>query len=231
LLFAKETLTATILHELSQPLAAAAKQIARLRHIAETAGDSIDVESVLRGLDVVDEMIGRCILIISRIRALAIDERPVRSQATIEALIRNAVRTIEGTSIMARVRLDIDARVEETVTCDPAQIEQVIANLLLNAAAAARDQSTPTVSIRVATRRSLEHGRQLEIIVFDNGPGVVPEELQDLVRTSLHDTHGIGLAICRSLVELHGGQLWHARSPAGGAAFHFTLPMTPPREA
>jgi signal transduction histidine kinase len=104
----------------------------------------------------------------------------------------------------------------------------VIVNLLLNAIYATRSQPMPKVTVRAVARRTLVRGRFIEISVTDNGPGIRSGQDDVLFQPFQHVFNGgagLGLVICRSLVEQHGGDIWHEQGAGGGASFHFTLPQ------
>jgi len=228
-LSAKETLTATILHELTQPLASSAMHVAGLKRMAELPDVPLDRETLSYGLDRLDQAIRRCTEIISRIRSLVMDDRPVRTATGMDTIFGQALRAIEDVSGRNHADIEVDASwAPDPAWCDPVQIEQVIVNLLLNAISATRSQPMPRITVRAISRRTLVRGRFIEISVTDNGPGIPPGQDEVLFRPFLDNGNGgssLGLAICRSLVEIHGGDIWYEHGPAGGASLHFTLPQ------
>jgi two-component system sensor histidine kinase KdpD len=108
---------------------------------------------------------------------------------------------------------------------DAALVEQVLANLLENAA----KYTPPGTPILI---RAAADGRELLVSVEDEGPGLPagdPEQLfakfeRGTIEGAISGV-GLGLAICRAIVRLHGGRIWAERRPEGGAAFRFTLPL------
>jgi signal transduction histidine kinase len=114
--------------------------------------------------------------------------------------------------------------------CDRTRIEQVLTNLLGNAVRYARRGGTLEIGTR-ALPAAADGRRLLEVRVADDGPGVAPED-----RTRIFDPYvqvdcegrsgglGLGLAICKRLIEAHGGTIGVRERPGGGACFHFTLP-------
>jgi two-component system sensor kinase FixL len=110
------------------------------------------------------------------------------------------------------------------VLADRIQIQQVLLNLIRNAIEAMQD--APRRELVVATQ-SLPGGL-VEVSVADTGTGIAPEIADRLFNpfvTSKPDGMGVGLAICRTIVETHGGRLWAAPNPGGGMVFRFTLPV------
>ena len=107
---------------------------------------------------------------------------------------------------------------------DPVQFRQVILNLLMNAIEALRDTGGRPRTVRLSSRR--EAGLQ-HFSIADNGAGIAPQaagRLYDATYTSKPGGMGMGLAICRRIVDAHGGRLWHAHGAPHGTIFHFTLP-------
>jgi len=139
--------------------------------------------------------------------------REVLSLARVDLLARNV-----------SVDTQLDARLE-LVLADPVQLQQVLLNLIMNASDAMVGNAPAERRLSIVTRRSGEEGA-IECAVADHGPGIPAEDLerifQPFVTTKKHGL-GLGLAICRSIVEAHGGRLWAENSHSGrGAVFRFT---------
>jgi two-component system sensor kinase FixL len=111
-----------------------------------------------------------------------------------------------------------------TALMDKIQIQQVLVNLIRNAIEAMT--SMPRRELTVATRRAADE--TVEISVIDTGSGVAPEIKEKLFQpfvTSKATGMGVGLSLCRSIVEANGGRLWAENNPAGGSALRFTVPI------
>ena len=222
-LSAMESLTATTLHELVLPLSVVTWEIERLKRLNRSEGFDQDDAAIAGSLERLRHAVDQCTQIISRMQAVALAGKPTRSHVALDLIIRNALRTVEGSPGFDRLQLKIDTlEVSGTVHCDPVQTEQVLVNLLLNATAATRLQPSPRIRIRAASRASFAFGRFVELIVDDNGPGVPACDEADLFQPL---PTGVGLAVCKSIVEAHGGFIWYERRRAPGACFHFTLPQ------
>jgi signal transduction histidine kinase len=108
---------------------------------------------------------------------------------------------------------------------DRVQLQQVVLNLILNAveAMSSVDDARRELSIGTARRGADE----ILVAVRDSGPGIDPEHLErvfDSFYTTKPGGMGLGLSICRSIIDAHGGRLWAAANEPRGAAFQFTLP-------
>jgi two-component system sensor histidine kinase DctS len=124
------------------------------------------------------------------------------------------------------------------VVADPVLIEQVVANLVRNACDAMAQQETPRrIRIRAEAGHAVTAGEGapassfVRVTVIDSGPGLNGQTVTTLCApffTTKSDGMGMGLAICRSIVELHYGALDCVDAPGGGAAFSFSLPQVPP---
>jgi signal transduction histidine kinase len=136
------------------------------------------------------------------------------------------VSLVHSEAVMRNVQVTTDlAEDVPRVIGDRIQIQQVILNLLVNAMDAVKGQPLENRRVIVSSRR--QGHDTLEISVTDSGPGVSPDDLErvfDPFHTTKSDGMGMGLAICRSIVERHGGRLRAENVPAGGARFFAMLP-------
>ncbi|MEA3004112.1 MAG: two-component system, LuxR family, sensor kinase FixL, partial [Sphingomonadales bacterium] len=122
-----------------------------------------------------------------------------------------------------RHRLALDPAADR-VEVDPVQIQQLLVNLIRNAVEALTEAPQPRRRLLVATRRL--GPSEVEVEIADNGPGIAPELRDRLFQpfvSSKGGGTGIGLAICRTIVEAHGGRIRVEEAPGGGAVFRFTL--------
>ncbi|RUU54995.1 ATP-binding protein, partial [Mesorhizobium sp. M2C.T.Ca.TU.002.02.1.1] len=120
-----------------------------------------------------------------------------------------------------RVTYELDPAAELVLT-DRIQIEQVLLNLMRNAVEAM--QGAPRRELRIVT--AARHDGMAEVGVIDTGPGLAPEVSAQLFQpfvTTKKQGMGVGLSICRTIVESHGGHIWAEAPPGGGTAFRFTL--------
>ena len=122
---------------------------------------------------------------------------------------------------------DLSSRLPQ-VLADRIQIEQVVLNLLQNAADAMEGQAVRRLSVRTSST-----GDHVEVWVSDTGRGLTPEAHRRLFEpffTTKPDGLGLGLSLSRSIIEAHGGRMWVEDAPGGGALFRFALPAAHPPE-
>jgi two-component system sensor kinase FixL len=205
-------------HEVNQPLSAIGTYIGgalRLLRAGETGKAS---EALQRAAG----QVSRASQIIERIRRFVKKAESHRSAEDIRA-------TIDEAAALALLGADGQVHIETQfapatwVLIDRVQVAQVVLNLLRNAIDATAGQ--PQRAIVLATAASADG--MLEVRVGDNGPGLAAEIRDKLFlpfNTTKEAGMGLGLSICRSIVEGHGGRIWATDAPGGGTIFHFTLP-------
>ncbi|WP_282605522.1 CHASE2 domain-containing protein [Pelagibius sp. Alg239-R121] len=148
-----------------------------------------------------------------------------RAPEDLSAIIEEAV--LLGQVGSSRHRADVTSKIDENlplVDVNRIQVQQVIVNLVRNAVEAVGAAAVRHVSVEAFAGS----GETIEVVVADSGSGVAPEVEEKLFQSfvTTKDTGmGIGLSICHSIIETHGGEMWLTQSPEGGAAFHFTLPI------
>ncbi|HMW24471.1 MAG TPA: ATP-binding protein, partial [Burkholderiaceae bacterium] len=232
-------LAASIAHEVNQPLAAIATNgQAGLRWLE--GGPSLPSPSFDEARDSLRRIVrdaNRAGEVITRIRAfLRRGEQPKAPLAPLDlalaaeetlALLRGeaAARGIE-----LRLRLPDEARADlPKVRADRVQVQQVLLNLVMNAMESIDRCAGPLREVEIAL--AAEPPGRVRVDVTDSGAGIDPvlaERLFEAFQTTKPGGMGMGLAICRSIVESHGGRLWTGTpSPGAGATFSFTLPVEP----
>lgn len=217
-------------HELNQPLTSIMNYIAVARRLLD-AGMPASPRELNRALAHALASAERAAEIIRRLRALVTKGEVERTPNDINAIIENALVLALAGGVLkdagAQVKFDPAAR---WVLADSIQIEQVLNNLLRNAAEAM--EGLEHRDIIVSTRRD---GQMVEISVADTGPGVADRDYERVFE-SFHSAKGagmgLGLSISRTIVEAHGGRIW-AEPGETGAVFRFTLPVAraPRRDA
>jgi len=154
--------------------------------------------------------------------------KPAAPRAThdLAALARRAVALLEHDPDVARVALDAAALAGAPVpvACHPEKLEQVVINLVRNAAQATRGREAPSVAVA-----ALAQGAEAVLRVADNGCGISPENLERIFEpffsTKDEGGMGLGLHICRAIVEAHGGRIVCASEPERGATFELRVPL------
>jgi len=219
-------MAATLAHELSQPLSAVINSSNAARRLLAQAGGE-QINTVREILEEIEEQSLRAAQIIRRLRDFVTRGESEKLPEKIEVLIKEAsafARTgIETRNVALEFRFGPRASI---VLANRVQIQQVLVNLLRNAFEAMAGMTQP--QLRVMTQR-LDR-RTVEVIVADNGPGLsadVANHLFEPFVSSRTDGMGLGLAICRSIVDAHGGELRYQANPGGGSIFRFTIPSAP----
>jgi len=223
-------LTAAIAHEFNQPLAAILSNArAGLRYLSRDDAGSDAINGILEA--VVREG-KRAAETIRTMRALIRRDETRRECVDLGAAMGEAGRLLEGEFADKGVRVEYACESGCRVMADKVQLEQVGLNLLLNAAAALRDgaRAPHPIELRV------EHGAEgrVRMSVRDAGRGVAPADLESIFEpfwTTREEGLGLGLPICRSIVEAHNGRIWAESNAEGGATFNVELPAAPAAEA
>lgn len=218
-------LTASLAHEVNQPLAAiAANGAAGLRWLSRPEPDLAEVTAITRRMTADAQ---RAADIISRIRLMASRQAPEKAPLPVNALIEEAILFLrhEMQAQGVAVSLELERNLPD-VLGDRTQLQQVVVNLALNAIQALAEAKAESRILRLSTQRT--DSRILRISVDDSGPGIAPEQrakLFDSFYTTKPNGMGMGLPICRSIIERHGGEIWAEAAAIGGARFSFTLPV------
>jgi C4-dicarboxylate-specific signal transduction histidine kinase len=219
-------LTASIAHEVNQPLAAIVTNgNACLRWLAKDIPDLAEAREAAKRIVSDGHRAGN---VIKSIRALARKSSSKVMQLDINDAIREVLFLIRTELRRHEVFLETDLFVGlEPVMGDRVQLQQVILNLTMNAIEA-MDQVTHEPRLLRVTSRPDRDGNAL-IEVADTGPGLDPAKIDlifDAFFTTKPDGMGMGLSICRSIVESHGGRLWASPRLPHGSVFHFTVPTS-----
>jgi PAS domain S-box-containing protein len=212
-------MASTLAHELNQPLAATANYVAAAR--LTIGRGALDGDRLGEVLDLAEKEALRAGEIVRKLRGFVTRGEVATQPTEVRRLVADAMRLAasHGESVAPRLSIASNAR---RVLADPVQIEQVLGNLLRNAVEATSGQAAPDILISAKRHGS----RFIRLTVRDNGPGVASDAARSLFSpfaSTKTDGMGIGLSICRTIVEAHGGRIWHEAPPGGGAAFAFTL--------
>lgn len=212
-------------HELNQPLSAIGN-FARgsLRRLDE---GRINPAAFREAMEQVVEQTGRAGQIISRVRGFLGKHEPRRGRIDLNHAVEEAARLLDHDARSHRVEIQLHlARPLPPAAGDMIQIEQVILNLAKNAIDAMAEAGTRERRITIETE-PVRDGEAVRLSVSDTGPGIPPEVRERLWEpffTTRANGLGIGLAICRSIIESHDGRISAASGPEGGAVLSFELP-------
>jgi PAS domain S-box-containing protein len=217
-------LTASIAHEVNQPLAAiVANAEACLRWLGR---GTPDLEAARRSVEWVIDDGNRASEVIRRIRALANKADIEKIPLDINDVIRDVIALVQRELISHDVSLQMQlASALPMILGDPVQLQQVIINLVMNGIEAMRSVTDRPRELVILSRRD---ETQVLVSVTDCGVGISAENADRLFNpffTTKSGGMGIGLSICRSIMEAHSGRLWAMANVPQGAMFQFALPV------
>ena len=215
-------MASAIAHEVNQPLTAIHSYAqAALRNAQGAPGTP---QAVIESLQGIAEQAARAATITRRLRGYLRNSEPEATLVDLNELAQHAVAMLRTEAIDRRVTLQLDLCPSTLpAELDAVQLEQALLNLLRNAMEAAHD--TPQAQVLLSTRQD---GREAELSVQDNGPGVPPEaapRLFDAFFTTKAEGMGIGLALSRSIAEAYGGSLVLDAACGSGARFVLRVPL------
>ncbi len=224
-LAAISVMAAGLAHEINNPLAIIGNRIECMqRDVRDKWSDT----SLAADLDVLQQHVARLRELTTSLLRFARDDRGEAGPVALGALAESTVALLHRTMAMRRLHLQLHIKpgVPDVIGYEKA-IETVIVNLLLNAADATPPDGTVTLSIRCSA-----DGEAVEIEVRDTGHGLAPElreRVFDPFFTTKGPGHGtgLGLTVCRSIVDRHGGVIVVDTPPDGGCRFVVTIPLQP----
>jgi two-component system sensor kinase FixL len=217
-------MSSALAHELNQPLSAIANYLKGVRRLLEPTASDPSQAKVQDALNRATDQAIRAGEIIRRLRDF------VRRGET-ERRVESLAKIVEEAGALALVgakehgvrvvyRLDPEC---DTVLADRVQVQQVLLNLIRNAIEAMMGQSQRQLIVESHPAE----GEMARVQVRDTGTGIAPEVAEQLFQpflTTKATGLGVGLSICRTIIEAHGGKIWAEPNPEGGTVFNFTLP-------
>ena len=219
-------MTASIAHEINQPLTAIAMYAQASLKLLQR--DNFDKEKLIAALDKLNQQALRAGAVIERIQRFVRNESGQKELANLNTLIRDVEHLAAADARLHGIDLEfyLDPDLPD-VFCDPIQIQQVALNLLRNAVDAMDEVGCQHGNTVKVCSGSIANDL-VEVTVVDAGSGVA-EDQEGLVFGAFHTTKangmGMGLSICRSIIEAHGGNLNFKNNDTHGCTFYFQLPI------
>jgi C4-dicarboxylate-specific signal transduction histidine kinase len=216
----------SVTHEVTQPISAIVNNAQAARNFLHRRPP--DLDEVRQALDCIVRDAYRASDVIYRIRGLLKEAPPKTERAEINGAIRDVLELTHGelTESGVSVRTQF-AEPSPVVQADRVGLQQVILNLIINAVEAMSSMRQGARELQICT----EAGSNAALVaVRDSGPGLdlkILDHLFEAFYTTKVQGMGIGLAICRSIIEAHGGRLWAGANEPRGAVFQFTVPLEP----
>jgi len=219
-------LTSALAHEINQPLAA-------MRSYAQAAlrfmdKDQPEYDSVRKALQGIVSDNKRATAVVNRLRGLVKKETGHWETLEINSIINDVISLINSEIVLRNASITLDLHQSAPVVHgDSIQIQQVLINLLTNALDAMDDQPIEARTITISTRLKISNSAFVSI--SDSGGGIPSDKIQavfDPFQTTKPKGIGLGLAICKSIIEAHGGKIWADNNPDGGAIFSLILPAS-----
>jgi PAS domain S-box-containing protein len=219
-------LSSSLAHELTHPLTAILSNAqAAQRFLAHDDADLDEVREILNDIVTQDQRAGE---VIHRLRLLLKKEEP-RAQCDdidLNEVIRDVVKLMRGDLINRNVTLDTDiAQNLPAVTGDRIQLQQVLLNLALNGCEAMANHDSSERRLLIASQS--ENGA-VRVSVTDRGSGIPEEKMEQVFErffTTKKEGMGLGLSICRTIIDAHRGKIWATNNAGCGATFHFRVPV------
>jgi PAS domain S-box-containing protein len=216
-------LTASIAHEVNQPLAAIATDAdASLNWLA---AEHPDLDTVRNTLAAIVNDAHRAADVIQRVRQLATKSAFRKDRLDVNGVVRDVLPLVRAELRRHEMALTLNLVPElPLVLGDRVQLQQVLLNLVMNGIEAMAPVADRPRELVI---RSRPHGDEVEVTVADTGIGIGQHDTDRLCTaffTTKPEGMGMGLSICRSIVDAHGGRLWATPNAGYGATFHFALP-------
>ncbi|RCS59475.1 PAS domain S-box protein [Parvibium lacunae] len=220
-------MASSLAHELNQPLTAIANYCMGISNRVKQ--QSIQPDELITALEKTSQQAERAGKIIRRIREFVKRSEPNRRPCDLAVVIENAIgfAEIEAKKKNIQILTELPSPLP-TVEADTILIEQVLLNLLKNAVEASDSKHPPLAPAeRVVVLKLIQDNAQLTFSVHDRGTGIAPDHINKLFDpffSTKAEGMGMGLNICRSIIEFHHGRLWVDSQLGQGSTFYFTLP-------
>jgi C4-dicarboxylate-specific signal transduction histidine kinase len=218
-LAATTTMASTLAHEVSQPLTAAVNYMHACASRLRSRGEGH--EDLLSMIEHASRETVRAGEIIRRMRSFIVNGRIAGRRENLRTMVERVTAAL-ALSGGADVEIVRTIPLDQFVIADRIHIEQVFSNLLRNACEALEGRGERRIAIGAT-----EVGAEIVVRIEDEGPGLSAEALERLFEplyTTKATGLGLGLAICKTIVDAHGGRIWAEAGKAGGAALNVALP-------
>ena len=217
------TITSSLAHELCQPLSAILSNAqAGLRFLAQNKVDLDEIREILQDIVRDDKRAGA---VINGLRAMLQQQEIPYDDIDLGQCINEVIMLLHGEFVRTGVVVDHILEANLSIRANKTQIQQVVFNLMINALEAMAEQAPDQRMLRVTAARV---DRKMLVSIRDSGAGIAKDML-DRVFDGFYTTKpqglGVGLEVCRSIMESHGGRIWAEANPDRGATFHFVLPL------
>ncbi len=216
-------MASALAHELNQPLTAIVNYVKAARRTI----DAVEGAAVTKAQELIDKAAGQAMRagqIIRHLRDFIEKRETSRSQENLNKVVEEAIGLgfVGAAETNVKIKVELDPALA-LILIDKVQIQQVIINLIRNAVEAMQGVSRRELIVKTAPAEK----NFVEIAVLDTGPGLSSEVASRLFQpfvTTKEKGIGIGLSICQSIIEAHGGRIWAEPNEGGGVAFRFRLP-------
>jgi signal transduction histidine kinase len=215
-------LSASIAHEVNQPLAGIlARASAGLNWLRREKPDLAKAEASLQHIVEAAQHVGS---IVSSVRAMFRKETNEKARIDLNDIIQSVLKIVRVDLRTSSIDLELSLKDDlPAVIGDTVQLQQVVLNLVINAIEAMLSSQQRTLRIE---SKQYKPG-SVDLLVADTGPGVDPSNVDEIFKplfTTKSRGMGMGLAICRSIIEAHGGKIWVTPTSSGGSIFQIQLP-------
>jgi two-component system sensor kinase FixL len=218
-------LTASLAHELNQPLTAILSNIqTALRLLEDPAPDMTEIREILGDVVSDDQRAGE---IIRRLRSLLKKSELKFEALDLNSVILEVIGLIRSDALIKHVSVELRLTPDTPlVRGDRIQLQQLLLNLAINALDAMRDVTVSERRLGIVTTQN--DGRSVQVAVQDSGKGIPADQLEKVFEPFFTDKPhgmGMGLAICRSIADVHGARIWATNNAGRGATFRVVLPI------
>jgi PAS domain S-box-containing protein len=218
-------LSVSLAHELNQPLTAILTnaQVAQ-RLIAAGNPDMAELGEILADIVADDQRAGE---VVHRVRSLIHKGQVEAQRLDLNGVVRDVVRLVRSEALIKDVTVILElSPLPVLIRGDRIQMQQVLLNLIINGLESIKEGGAGNATLVVRTH--LPDQQWVQVSVEDTGVGISDSALEGIFEpfhTSKSNGMGMGLSICRSIVQAHGGRIWAQSSPEPGAVFHILLPV------